>query len=206
MAGNAIIIFYTLIMAQRATKHTPADETKSVVSILAGVPVTGLARGYGVSGPTICRVLREKPEGARTGHPAVSFNVGWTRLGAFDAVTGRLGVESRVDALRRVCHAPASCLVSFPAPDPDPADGVRDASGQFAALRWNMNHRVTIRNSKVKRCRQLKLTRLRGQLSNNLPDHIDEVSTRVREMAEKRVSEIFRGFLVGMKGGDDGAH
>lgn len=113
MAGNAIIIFYTSIMTRRATKRTPNDETKSVVSVLVGAPVTGLPKEYGVSQPTICWVLREKPEGARTGPAAVSFTGGWTGLGTFDAVTRRLGVESHADALRRVCHAPARSLVSL---------------------------------------------------------------------------------------------
>lgn len=69
-----------------------------------------------------------------------------------------------------------------------------------------MNQRVTIRNTKVKKCRQLKLTRLRGQLSSNLPDHIDGVSIGMSGIAEKRVSEIFRSFVAGMKGAGNGAH
>lgn len=67
MAGNAIVIFYTLTMAQRATKHTLADETKSVVSLLADAPVTGLPKGMAYLGrrsaKSSTRSLRE-PEPA----------------------------------------------------------------------------------------------------------------------------------------------
>lgn len=115
-------------------------------------------------------------------------------------------MKSCIDALRRVCHAPVNCMVSFPASHPDLADEVRDAFGQLAVLGRNVKRRVAPRNSEVKRGRQLKLTRLRGQLSNNLSDHIDGVFAGMRKMAEKRVFEIFRGFAVGMKGVGDGAH
>ena len=92
-------------MAGRTKKITPADEKKIVASVRAGVPVAVLAKTYDVTRPTIYRAIRsfhDKAKVSDTNTAPVSFTVNRDSLLAFDAFTGRLGLKSRADALRRV--------------------------------------------------------------------------------------------------------
>ncbi|GLC62467.1 hypothetical protein PLESTB_001902700 [Pleodorina starrii] len=190
-------------MAFGSKKLTSADEKKIVASVRAGVPVTVLAKTYGVTRPTIYRAIRsfhEKAEGANVGTANVSFTVDWNTLKTFDAVTGRLGLKSRADALRRVCCVPAGFLE----PDPDLADALRDVARELSAIGRNVNQLVATKNYEVRRGEKLKLSKSQQQVLSDLLDHIDRVSTQVREMEGKRASETVRRFVAGMKGADDG--
>ena len=122
-------------------------------------------------------------------------------LKTFDAVTGRLGLKSRADALRRVCRVPSAFLE----PDPDLADALRDVARELSAIGRNVNQLVATKNYEVRRGEKLKLTKPQQQVLSDLLDHIDRVSTQVREMEGKRASETVRRFVAGMKGAGDGA-
>ena len=203
MARNATVIFYTLDMAGRTKKITPADEKKIVASVRAGVPVAVLAKTYDVTRPTIYRAIRsfhDKAKVSDTSTAPVSFTVNRDSLLAFDAFTGRLGLKSRADALRRVCSVPAGFLE----PDPDLADALRDVARELSAIGRNVNQLVATKNYEVRRGEKLKLTKPQQQLLSDLLDHIDGVSTQVREMEGKRASETFRRFVAGMKGAEHG--
>ena len=195
--------FYSPGQARQMKKLTVADEKKIAASIRAGVPVTVLAKTYGVTRPTIyraVRTVREKTEGSKVGNAYVSFTVDWQALDRFDAAVGRLGLKSRADALRRVCRVPSAFLE----PDPDLAEALRDVARELSAIGRNVNQLVATKNYEVRRGEKLKLTKPQQQLLSDLLDHIDEVSTQVREMEGKRASETFRRFVAGMKGVDDG--
>ena len=65
-------------MASGSKKITSADEKKIVASVRAGVPVTVLAKTYGVTRPTIYRAIRsfhDKAKVANVGTAPVSFTV-----------------------------------------------------------------------------------------------------------------------------------
>ena len=203
MAGNAIVIFYGLIVAGRTKKITPADEKKIVASVRSGVPVALLAKTYGVTRPTIYRAIRSfhgKAEDADTRTAAVSFTVDRDSLLAFDAFTGRLGLKSRADAFRRVCSVPAGFL----GPDPDLAEALRDVARELSAIGRNVNQLVAAKNYEVRRGQKLKLTRPQQQLLGDLLNQIEGTSAQVREMEGKRASETVRRFVDGMTGVDDG--
>ena len=202
-------------MAGRTKKITPADEKKIVASVRAGVPVAVLAKTYGVTRPTIYRAVRsfhDKAKVSDTNTAPVSFTVNRDSLLAFDAFTGRLGLKSRADALRRVCCVPAGFLE----PDPDLADALRDVARELAsssttcdaldlsAIGRNVNQLVATKNYEVRRGEKLKLSKSQQQVLSDLLDHTDRVSTQVREMEGKRASETVRRFVAGMKGADDG--
>lgn len=190
-------------MAGRTKKITPADEKKIVASVRSGVPVAVLAKTYGVTRPTIYRAIRsfhDKAQVTGTSTAPVSFTVDRTSLMAFDAFTGRLGLKSRADALRRVCAVPAGFLE----PDPDLSDALRDVSRELSAIGRNVNQLVATKNYEVRRGQKLKLTRPQQQLLSDLLDHIDQVSAQVRELEGKRASETVRRFVAGMKGVGDG--
>ena len=190
-------------MAGRTKKITPADEKKIVASVRAGVPVAVLAKTYDVTRPTIYRAIRsfhDKAKVSDTNTAPVSFTVNRDSLLAFDAFTGRLGLKSRADALRRVCCVPAGFLE----PDPDLADALRDVARELSAIGRNVNQLVATKNYEVRRGEKLKLSKPQQQVLADLLDHIDLVSTQVREMEGKRASETFRRFVAGMKGAEDG--
>ncbi|MBM3603281.1 MAG: hypothetical protein FJX25_00665 [Alphaproteobacteria bacterium] len=165
--------------------------------------MTVLATTYGVTRPTIYRAVRsfhDKEAVADVSTAAVSFTVDRPSLQAFDAFTGRLGLKSRADALRRVCRVPAGFLE----PDPDLADALRDVAVQLAALGRNVNQLVATKNYEVRRGQKLKLTKPQQQLLADLLDHIDGVSVIVREIEGKRASHTVRRFVEGMKGNSNG--
>ena len=189
-------------MAGRTSKISPSDVKKIVSSMRSGVPVAVLARTYGVTRPTIYRAARafhEKEAVANAGTAPVSFTVDRDSLRAFDAFTGRLGLASRADALRRVCRVPAGFLE----PDPDLADALRDVAAQLSAIGRNVNQLVATKNYEVRRGQKLKLTKPQEQLLTDLLEHIDGVSTVVREIEGKRASQTLRRFVATMKGHDD---
>ena len=168
----------------------------------SGVPVAVLARTYGVTRPTIYRAARafhEKEAVANAGTAPVSFTVDRDSLRAFDTFTGRLGLATRADALRRVCRVPAGFLE----PDPDLADALRDVAAQLSAIGRNVNQLVATKNYEVRRGQKLKLTKPQEQLLTDLLEHIDGVSTVVREIEGKRASQTIRRFVATMKGHDD---
>ncbi|QDA36022.1 Hin recombinase (plasmid) [Paracoccus liaowanqingii] len=203
VAGNAIVIFYTVIMVGRTKKITPGDEKKIVASVRSGVPVAVLAKTYGVTRPTIYRAIRSFHDKAQEVHletAAVSFTVDRSTLLAFDAFTERLGLKSRADALRRVCRVPAGFL----SPDPDLADALRDVALELSAIGRNVNQLVATKNYEVRRGARLKLTRPQQQLLSDLLVHIDGVSAQVRQLEAKRASETFQRFVDGMSGVVDG--
>ncbi|TJZ90563.1 Hin recombinase [Paracoccus gahaiensis] len=203
VAGNVIVIFYTMVMVGRTKKITPGDEKKIVASVRSGVPVAVLAKTYGVTRPTIYRAIRSFHDKAQEVHletAAVSFTVDRSTLLAFDAFTERLGLKSRANALRRVCRVPAGFL----SPDPDLADALRDVALELSAIGRNVNQLVATKNYEVRRGARLKLTRPQQQLLSDLLVHIDGVSAQVRQLEAKRASETFQRFVDGMTGVVDG--
>lgn len=191
-------------MSGRTAKLSPSDVKKIAASIRSGVPVTVLAKSYGVTRPTIYRAMRafhEKEAVADAGTAPVSFTVDRDSLLAFDAFTGRLGLSSRADALRRVCRVPAGFLE----PDPDLANALREVAGQLVALGRNVNQLVATKNYEVRRGQQLKLTKPQQQLLTDLLEHLEGVSVIVREIEGKRASQTVRRFVAGMTGDDNGA-
>ena len=192
-------------MSGRTTKLSSSDVKKIAASIRSGVPVTVLAKSYGVTRPTIYRAMRafhEKEAVADAGTAPVSFTVDRDSLSAFDAFTGRLGLSSRADALRRVCRVPAGFLE----PDPDLANALREVAGQLSAIGRNVNQLVATKNYETRRGQQLKLTKSQQQLLTDLLEHLEGVSVIVREIEGKRASQTVRRFVAGMTGDDDGAH
>ncbi|MCZ0963108.1 hypothetical protein [Paracoccus benzoatiresistens] len=176
---------------------------KIAASVRSGVPVTVLAKAHGVTRPTIYRALRafhEQEAVVDTGTAPVSFTVDRNSLAAFDALTGRLGLSSRADALRRVCRVPAGFLE----PDPDLADALRNVAGELAAIGRNVNQLVATKNYEVRRGQQLKLSRPQQQLLSDLLEHLDGVSIAIREIEGKRASKTIRRFVSGMtEAGDE---
>ncbi len=189
-------------MAGRTKKITPADEKKIVASVRAGVPVAVLAKTYGVTRPTIYRAVRSFHDKAKVSdykHRACSFTVDRDRLLAFDAFTGRLGLKSRADALRRVCSVPSGFL------EPDPTwRCLRDVARELSAIGRNVNQLVATKNYEVRRGEKLKLTKPQQQVLSDLLGHIDGCVAQVREMEGKRASETVRRFVAGMKGSEHG--
>ena len=192
-------------MSGRTVKLSPSDVKKIAASIRSGVPVTVLAKSYGVTRPTIYRAMRafhEKEAVADAGTAPVSFTVDRDSLSAFDAFTGRLGLASRADALRRVCRVPAGFLE----PDPDLANALSEVAGQLSAIGRNVNQLVATKNYETRRGQQLKLTKSQQQLLTDLLEHLEGVSVIVREIEGKRASQTVRRFVAGMTGDGDGAH
>ena len=66
-----------------------------------------------------------------------------------------------------------------------------------------MNQLVATKNYEVRRGQKLKLTKPQEQLLTDLLEHIDGVSTVVREIEGKRASQTLRRFVATMKGHDD---
>ncbi|MBL3675701.1 hypothetical protein [Paracoccus aerius] len=175
---------------------------KIAASVRAGVPVTVLAKTYGVTRPTIYRALNafhEKEAVADAGTAPVSFTVDRNSLAAFDAFTGQLGLSSRADALRRLCRVPAGYLE----PDPDLASALRAVAGELSAIGRNLNQLVATKNYEVRRGQQLKLTRPQEQLLSDLLEQLDGVSVTVRELEGKRASKTVRRFVARMMGDGD---
>lgn len=189
-------------MPGRTSKLSPSDVKKIAAAVRAGVPVTVLAKTYGVTRPTIYRALNafhEKEAVADAGTAPVSFTVDRNSLAAFDAVTGRLGLSSRADALRRLCRVPAGVLE----PDPDLAPALRELASELSAIGRNVNQLVATKNYEVRRGQQLKLTRPQEQLLSDLLEQLEGVSVTVREMEGKRASKTVSRFVAEMMGDGD---
>lgn len=189
-------------MPGRTSKLSPSDVKKIVASARSGVPVTVLAKTYGVTRPTIYRALNafhEKEAVTDAGTAPVSFTVDRNSLEAFDAFTGRLGLSSRADALRRICRVPAGFLD----PDPDLAAALRAVARELSAIGRNVNQLVATKNYEVRRGQQLKLSKLQQQLLSDLLEQLEGVSVTVREMEGKRASKTVSRFVAKMTGDGD---
>ena len=189
-------------MPGRTSKLSPSDVKKIAASVRAGVPVTVLAKTYGVTRPTIYRALNalhEKEAVADAGTAPVSFTVDRNSLAAFDTFTGRLGLSSRADALRRLCRVPAGVLE----PDPDLASALRVVAGELSAIGRNVNQLVATKNYEVRRGQQLKLSKPQEQLLSDLLQQLEGVSVTVRELEGKRASKTVRRFVAEMMGDGD---
>lgn len=189
-------------MPGRTSKLSPSDVKKIAASVRAGVPVTALAKTFGVTRPTIYRALNafhEKEAVADAGTAPVSFTVDRNSLAAFDAFTGRLGLSSRADALRRLCRVPAGFLE----PDPDLASALRAVAGELSAIGRNLNQLVATKNYEVRRGQQLKLSKPQQQLLSDLLQQLEGVSVTVRELEGKRASKTVSHFVAGMMGDGD---
>ena len=189
-------------MPGRTSKLSPSDVKKIAASARSGVPVTVLAKSYGVTRPTIYRALNafhEKEAVADAGTAPVSFTVDRNSLAAFDAFTGRLGLSSRADALRRLCRVPAGFLD----PNPDLAAALRELASELSAIGRNVNQLVATKNYEVRRGQQLKLSKPQQQLLVDLLEQLEGVSVTVRELEGKRASKTVRRFVAGMMGDGD---
>ena len=189
-------------MPGRTSKLSPSDVKKIAASARSGVPVTVLAKTYGVTRPTIYRALhalQEKEAVADAGTAPVSFTVDRNSLAAFDTVTGRLGLSSRADALRRLCRVPAGVLE----PDPDLASALRAVAGELSAIGRNVNQLVATKNYEIRRGQKLKLTPPQQQLLVDLLEQLEGVSVTIREMEGKRASKTVRRFVAEMMGDGD---
>lgn len=191
-------------MRGKSIKLTPEDEKKIVAAVRSGASVTGLARQFGVSRPTIYRAVRrheDKAAAAQVGTAYISAKINRGELRDFDAFVRRLGLSSRADALRRMCRVPSGILE----PDPDLADAVRGLRNELSAVGRNVNQIAAAKNYERRRGQKLRISPDQQQLLAELLMHLETLSHTIRELEGRRASDAVGRLVAGLIGATDAA-